>query len=37
MQYLTDPFNEMEDYKHAYNCGHKFLLDHTEWMLSVMS
>ena len=26
MQFLTDPFNEMEDYKHAYNCGHKIFV-----------
>ena len=23
MQYLTDPDNELEDYKHAFNCGHE--------------
>ena len=26
MQFLTDPFNEMEDYKHAYNCGHEIFV-----------
>ena len=23
MQYLTDPDNELEDYKQAFNCGHE--------------
>ena len=41
MQFLTDPFNEMEDYKHAYNltynCRHEIFVGPYRWMLSVMS